>query len=168
MSSFRLRHTANTPPKGFRWIDPITLMEVTAQNYANWTGQAADHRVANALPLAEPLEMEAQLCAGLSEKTRREWCMEYDESGAVVRLGVGGTLKSMFASFGISACFGCLNLAGRMDAWGPDGCEEHMEEIVGIIEENASQKNWARFIPFKAIGARAAVLLAIRKVRERS
>jgi hypothetical protein len=78
---WKLKNTANTPPKGFRWIDPITNMEVHAQNFDNWMTKATDHRVANALPLVEREEMEDQLCRGYTENMRKDVCSEYDSSG---------------------------------------------------------------------------------------
>ncbi len=162
---WKLKDPKSTPPKGFLYIYPITTMAIDARNIDNWLTLATDHRVANALPLPELKEMEDQLCGRYDEKTRTQICIEYDDNGPVVRLGVGGTLKKMLATVGVSACWGCANLANRMDAWGPDGCEEHMPEIVEGMSENAMKSRWTRYIPFKEMGAEALVRLAIAKVR---
>ncbi len=165
MFRLKTKYRQQKPSRGYQWIDPITLWELNTASYANWLAQAAEHRVGNALPLVEPEEMEAQLCAGYDAGKRKDFCEEYDDGGVVKRLGVGSTLKSMLAGMGISACFGCMNLAGRMDSWGPDGCEEHMDEILEIMDENASKRNWYKFIPFKQTGSRALVMIAIMRVR---
>lgn len=163
---WKLKNPSVTPPKGFLWVDPITNMEVHAQNIDNWLSQATDHRVANALPLVELDEMQDQLCRRYDEKTRQQVCAEYDGAGIVRRLGVGGTLKAMLAAVGISSCWGCTKLAERMDAWGPDGCEEHMGEIVATMSENANSNRWTRHLPFKQLGAEALVRIAIAGVRK--
>jgi len=165
---WKLKNTANTPPKGFRWIDPITNMEVHAQNFDNWMTKATDHRVANALPLVEREEMEDQLCRGYTENMRKDVCSEYDSSGIIKRLGVGSTLKAMLAAVGVSACWGCTKLAERMDSWGPDGCEANMPEIVATMSENATKSRWTKYLPFKEMGAEALVRIAIGRVREQS
>ena len=162
---YRLKDPSKTPPKGFRFIDPETQFLVSARNHANWISQATDHRVANNLPLVSIEEMENQLCGAYDEKIRRDVCQECDVMGDVQRLGVGGTLKQMLASVGISSCWSCTNLAARMDVWGTDGCEEHMTEIVEMMNENAAQRKWTKYIPFKELGAEAIVRIAIRKVR---
>lgn len=165
--AYRLRNTTTTPPKGYRWIDPLTTYEVTAHSYANWVSQAIDHRVGNALPLPEESEMQEQLCLRFDEKTRKCFC-DYMEGGVVVPLlGVGGTLKKMLAYAGIHSCWSCTNLAGKMDSWGPDGCEENMAEIVQTMNENANQRKWMKYLPFKELGAEGLVRLAIHKVRTR-
>ena len=165
---WRLKNQQNTPPKGFLWVDPITNMEVHAQNVANWLTIATDHRVANALPLPNLEEMEHQLCGRYDERTRQQVCQEYDASGVIKRLGVGSTLKGMLAAVGVSACWGCTKLAERMDTWGPDGCEENMAEIVATMSENANSNRWTRYLPFKQLGAEALVRIAIAKAKEQA
>jgi len=165
---FRLIQRNKTVPHGFIWIDPITTQEVSARNYPNWIAAATEVRVANGNPLPTEAEMEDQLCGRFDEKTRRSLCQEVNGDGVVKRLGVGSTLKDMLARIGISACWGCLNLAQRMDGWGPDGCEEHMEEILEAMDRNAQQRNWLKYLPFREAGSKLLVQAAINKVREQS
>lgn len=165
--AYRLLDTVRTPPKGFNWIDPLTNYKVEARNYSNWISQAIDHRVGNALPLPEESDMQDQLCQSFTESVRKCFC-QYLENGVPVKiLGVGGTLKRMLAYAGIHSCWSCTNLAGKMDALGPDGCEEHMKDIVGTMNENANQRKWMKYLPFKELGAEGLVRLAIHKVRNR-
>lgn len=166
--SYRLKDRSKTPHKGFIWIDPKTTMLIEARNYPNWLSAAIDHRVGMGLPIPDPAEMEDQLCGRYDEKTRQQYCNFVDGVEASPILGVGGTLKTMLAAIGISACWGCIDLARRMDDWGPDGCEENMPEIVKIMQQNADRRNWARFVPFKEQGSELLVHIAIVKVRDRS
>lgn len=73
--------------------------------------------------------------------------------------GPGTVLTSLFAKFGFKSiddpidhetasalagvvkpgCGGCQELAMQMDAWGPDGCESHIDEIIDGIRRRASQ-----------------------------
>lgn len=165
---FKLIHRDKTVPHGFVWVDPITTQEVSARNYPNWRAAAIEVRVANGNPLPTEEEMEDQLCGRFDEKTRRRLCVEYDDTGEVRRIGVGSTLKEMLARIGVNACWGCLNLAQRMDDWGPDGCEEHMQEILEIMDQNAQQRNWLKYLPFREAGSKLLVQRAINKVREQS
>ncbi len=161
----RLKDRSKTPPKGFKFIDPMTGLVVYARNHANWTGQASDHRVANGLEIASVEEMEDQMCQGFEGSVRRDFCEEYDASGPVNRKGPGSILKDMLHAFGIQACWGCLDLAAKMDQWGPDGCEENMTYIVDAMQANAEHRKWTRFIPFKELGSAALVKLAISRSR---
>lgn len=162
---FKLRNPQATPPRGFKWIDPITGYVVTARNHANWISQASDHRVANGLGIPNAAEMEDQLCRNYDDRVRSQACIEYDENGVVTRRGPGSILKEILHGFGIQACWGCLDLAAKMDAWGPDGCEENMTYIVEAMQQNAEHRKWTRFVPFKEIGSTALVKLAIAKAR---
>lgn len=161
----RLKDRSATPPKGFKWVDPITGFTVYARNHANWKGQASEHRVANGLEIASVEEMEDQMCAGFGASTRKDFCEEYDANGPVNRKGPGSILKDMLHGFGIQACWGCLDLAAKMDQWGPDGCAEHMTYIVDAMKANAEHRKWFRFVPFASIGCEAIVMLAISKSR---
>lgn len=163
---WRLRNRDKTPPKGFRWLDPLTNYEVTARNYANWMSAAEAHRVGNQLPMLDTAEMEDQVCGRLEGASLREYCEEVTaDNQRVASRGVGDILKAMLSSIGIQACFGCQNLQHKMNSWGPDGCEEHMPEILEFMEENAQAKNWMRFIPFREAGSKALVKMAITKAR---
>lgn len=165
---YRLIDRGKTPPQGFLWIDPITTQAAEARNYANWVARGAEIRSANGNPIPSEAEMEDQLCRRYDEKTRQHYCQSYDGDQPQQNLGVGSTLKTMLAAIGVNACWGCINLAKRMDDWGPDGCEEHMAEILEIMEDNAKKKNWLKFLPFKQLGSRIMVQIAIDKVREQS
>lgn len=163
---WRLIDRSKTPPRGFQWIDPITTFMVSARNHANWMADAAEHRVGNRNPIPSPEEMEDQYCNRLDPKTKLQYCQQFDGNELVKSLGVGSTLKMMLANIGVSACWGCINLANRMDGWGPDGCEEHMTEILEIMDQNAQKRDWYRFVPFKEQGSRMLVNHAIKRVRE--
>lgn len=168
MTTYRLKDKRRTPHKGFIWIDPITTYMIDARNYTTWLSLAIEHRSGMMLAIPTPEEMECQLCERFSEETRKQYCELVDGTEIKPILGVGGTLKSMLAAIGISACWSCIDMAGKMDAWGPDGCEEHMDEIVQIMQENAGKRDWYRFLPFKEAGSEMLVRMAIKKVRDRS
>ena len=159
----KLKDTSKTPNKGFRWTDPITGIEATARNHPNWISAAREIRMANALELPRIEEMEDQFCRSLNESARKDWCLSTE---ATAKSGGPGTiLKDLLSGFRIKACWGCLDLAGKMDAWGPDGCEENFQYISDAMQANASQKNWMRFLPFKEMGINAIIRLAIAKSR---
>lgn len=164
---YRLIDRSKTPPRGFIWIDPITTLQIEARNYANWRAKACEHRAGNAYPVPSEEEMEDQLCDRFDPKTRQRICQQYEDTGPVKALGVGGTLKDLLARIGVNACWGCINLAKKMDDWGPEGCEEHMAEIVETMNDNASKRNWYKFVPFKEAGSELLVRFAINTVRER-
>jgi len=165
--SFKLRDRTRKPPGGYVWNDPITGMRVDAPFFNNWLTLITEHRIGNSLPVPTEPELEDYQCRRYDEKTRQQFCMEMDGDVPVEVLGVGGTLKQMLRSVGVKACSNCTNLAGRMDAWGPDGCEEHMDEIVSEIGTNANQTKWMKYLPFKDLGAKSLVQLAINEVRNR-
>lgn len=161
----RIRDLSKTPPHGFVWRDPITGdPPVTARNYSNWISLANERRIGNGLDMPVPEEMEDQLCRSYDDRTRAQVCI--DTPGYTPKPGGPGTiLKNLLAGLGINACWGCLDLAGKMDAWGPDGCEENKQYIVDAMQANADQKRWTRFVPFKELGSRGLVDLAIAKSR---
>ncbi len=49
---------------------------------------------------------------------------------------------------------GCKDRINQMNAWGPDGCREHLDEIVGWMLEEAEKRGWRSA---KLPGARWAV-----------
>jgi len=49
---------------------------------------------------------------------------------------------------------GCRSRIARMNAWGPDGCRKHLDEIVGWLVEEATKRGWRSA---KLPGARWAV-----------
>jgi len=50
-----------------------------------------------------------------------------------------------------------------MNKWGPDGCSEHMETILGWLEQEAKKRN----LPFVKSAAKVMVTLAIRRSRKK-
>jgi hypothetical protein len=57
--------------------------------------------------------------------------------------GPGGHLYAMYTSWGLPHCSACAKLAAKMDAWGPAGCRERLEEIIADIK---SRKNMRKLI----------------------
>lgn len=82
--------------------------------------------------------------------------------------GPGTELKAILAGMGIlpGTC-SCAAMLARMNAWGPEGCEQHLEEIVTHLVSEANARGWMRFAPFKEMGARGLVWVAIQRARVR-
>jgi len=61
-----------------------------------------------------------------------------------VEVGPGTKLKGLLASLGVnpSPSCDCNALAKQMDAWGPDGCEEHRTEIETKLRGHAKKYGW--------------------------
>ena len=62
---------------------------------------------------------------------------------------------------------GCESMVRKMNAWGPDGCREHLDEIVDKMTEAAKSRGWKKrllaSVPFVSrAGMKAMVLMAIR------
>ena len=77
--------------------------------------------------------------------------------------GVGCHLARLLAWFGIrddGKC-GCHEFSAQMDAWGPDGCAEREDEILGHLAV-ASVK---RGLPFVPPAARLLIRQAIANAR---
>jgi len=77
--------------------------------------------------------------------------------------GVGCHLARLLSWFGIrddGRC-GCEEFAAQMDAWGPDGCAEREDEILGHLAV-ASVK---RGLPFVPPAARLLIRQAISNAR---
>lgn len=79
--------------------------------------------------------------------------------------GPGSHLKAMLAGwpFYITAVPGCPcnEHAAKMDAWGPDGCEQRIDEIVEWLQLEATRRG----LPFSAFAAKLLVRRAIAKAR---
>lgn len=75
--------------------------------------------------------------------------------------GVGTILKSTLAKFFIEAGPGCQcnARAAQMDQLGPDWCQEHLEEIVGWLKEEAARRR----LPFFPPAARLLIRRCIAK-----
>lgn len=162
---YKLRSPSSTPPGGFLWTDPITMQVAEARNHANWVDAANAIRVANRKELPSVQEMEDQLCGTYDPKTRDQFCLEVSGGSLNPVLGPGGELKRLLASFGIKACFSCVDMARQMDEWGPDECERRIPEIVAGMVDRANHMNWMRFLPFKEVGAEQCVRTAIERSR---
>lgn len=80
-------------------------------------------------------------------------------------IGVGTELKAILRRVGIvpSATCKCNARARIMDDNGPDWCEEHLEEIVGWLAEEATK----RHLPFLRPAGRILVKTAIRSARRK-
>lgn len=66
---------------------------------------------------------------------------------------------------------GCQSMVAKMNRWGPDGCREHLDEIVNKMTKEAKKRGWKNSllasIPIASkAGMRAMVLLAIRKAEK--
>ena len=59
---------------------------------------------------------------------------------------------------------GCADMVRRMNAWGPDGCREHVDEIVDkMMLEGKSRKMLAAKLPGARMVSKRVVLMAIRR-----
>ena len=74
--------------------------------------------------------------------------------------GPGCQLARTFAWFGVKddGTCGCSAYAAKMDAWGPSGCWQRLEEIVDHLREAAAKRG----LPFIVTAARIAVARAIQ------
>lgn len=81
-------------------------------------------------------------------------------------VGPGTELKRLLSRVGIRSEPGCKcnSRAMQMDAWGPDICEQRINEIVGWLREEAT----SRRLPFFETIAAAVVRTAIRRARKRA
>lgn len=78
--------------------------------------------------------------------------------------GPGTHLSGLLLRLGISYTPGCscADRAKTMDSWGPDICEQRLDEIVGWLREEAEKRG----LPFFATVARLLVKRAIAKARK--
>lgn len=65
--------------------------------------------------------------------------VRYDSPANSHKKGPGSLLHERFKEMGVPVCQSCNSLSKRMDAWGPDGCEQHMDIIVDEIHARAKQ-----------------------------
>ncbi|WP_460185523.1 hypothetical protein [Thermopirellula anaerolimosa] len=82
--------------------------------------------------------------------------------------GPGQELKRILAWFGIhdQAGCGCQEFATLMDFWGPEGCEQHFQEIVDRLLGQAAKRPLLRHLPRKA--AEVVVRMAIRAAKRKA
>ena len=77
-----------------------------------------------------------------------------------------GLIRQFFGQDYAANC-GCENMVRKMNAWGPDGCREHMDEIVDkMIHEGKKRKLLASSLPGARLVAKRVVSLAIRRSGE--
>lgn len=76
----------------------------------------------------------------------------------------GTELTAILKTLGLGHLEGCKckKRALQMDEWGPDGCAQRIDEIVGWLEEEAKNRK----LPFIRWGARTLVQVAIRRARK--
>jgi len=81
--------------------------------------------------------------------------------------GPGTELKALLAKWGIVETGGCncRAMARKMDTWGVDGCEEHMDEILDHMEAEATKRRLP--IPFRRSLTKLLVNRAIRNARKK-
>ena len=76
---------------------------------------------------------------------------------------VGDILKTTIEYFSLKddgKC-GCEDHVRQMNEWGPDGCEQNLQTIVGWLKEAAEKRG----LPFNRFLALLAIKRAIRKAR---
>lgn len=64
---------------------------------------------------------------------------------------------------------GCGDRIRQMNSWGPDGCREHIEEIVAWMVEEAGKRGWWKLavaVPGSGVVIRQMVLGAIKRSEE--
>jgi len=78
--------------------------------------------------------------------------------------GVGTELRKLISWLPIRKreCGSCKTLEKRMNAWGPDGCEEYMTYILNRLERTATRRK----IPFVRSVAKLLVRRAISNSRK--
>jgi len=89
---------------------------------------------------------------------------EFHARVSLYACGPGCQLKKTLAWWGLrddGQC-GCTEYAAQMDAWGPDGCEARIGEIVANLQEAAAKKG----LPFISTAARWVVARAIEAARK--
>lgn len=82
--------------------------------------------------------------------------------------GPGSQLIRIMEEAGVPHCQACLDLAAKMDAWGPDGCTERLDEIMaGILprarEWLSAERPWVHRLLSATSLEDAALRLAIRQ-----
>jgi hypothetical protein len=78
--------------------------------------------------------------------------------------GPGSEMKKLLARVGITATpnCSCNKRAAIMDKNGPDWCEQHIDEIVGWLREEAAKRK----LPFLDAAGRMLVRRAIKNARK--
>lgn len=69
--------------------------------------------------------------------------------GVLSRRGLPGTeLKKLLATLGLDSVLGCScnDRARMMDAWGPEGCLDRKQEILGWLRESAKQTTTGAYL----------------------
>lgn len=61
--------------------------------------------------------------------------------------GPGSELGALLKSLGIRGCgLDCEGYSRKMDAWGPQGCREHRQEIIDRIKRKRAASTWANSV----------------------
>lgn len=62
--------------------------------------------------------------------------------GKIEACGAGCHLKRLLEWWGLAEAPGCRcgAHAAQMDAWGPDGCQEHLQTILAWLREAAAER----------------------------
>lgn len=141
--------------------------EVMAASYP-WDGVSC--------PQELPIGWDGSRVERASNSIRRPFGQEFTRSPRPPRLpGCGDHLEAIILERGYEVpdperC-GCGELKAKMNGWGPDGCREHMSEIVEALADNAEKlggwRGWAarRAMPRSVLvlAAKAMVLRAINR-----
>jgi hypothetical protein len=78
------------------------------------------------------------------------------------KAGPGSKLKDLFEWWGAEPCEYCEETATMMDEWGPDGCLDHMKEILDRIGVAAADRG----IPYSRWTAEKFVRIAVKRARK--
>jgi len=97
---------------------------------------------------------------------RYQLAMRVGRNGVLEPCGTGCHLKRLLSWWRIrdDGTCGCDEFAAKMDAWGPDGCEQHMDEILGHLRDAAAKRG----LPWLDAVGRLAVTKAIAAARRES
>jgi len=127
----------------------------------------------------------SRACRGREGEQERQAAREAREASTAPRRaprGPGTELTKLFAWFGFrhTPSCACARHARQMDKWGPDGCEENIEEVLDWLDEEAKKRTVTRVIatpggaatmedtmPFSRPVAEQIVRLAIRRARRK-
>lgn len=78
--------------------------------------------------------------------------------------GVGGIIRTQLYRWGIkeSDCT-CRSLAKIMDDNGPEWCRQNIDHLSRKMATNAKTHKWMRFAPFKRLGTKKIIEMAIQR-----
>ena len=137
---------------------PVEPLEVRAARPRRSNGQVQKRRALNLSSKTHPAKRHHG-CGSCSKRKVRRVGLDGH--------GPGSQLIRIMSEAGVPHCQACVELAAKMDAWGPQGCAERLDEIVGDILPRArewlsAERPWAHRL-LSVVGAEdAALRLAIR------